>query len=34
MINEGQTKIKQVLQSQRKIELPVKMSTDDLLNLI
>ena len=34
MINEGQTKIKQVLHSQRKIELPVKMSTDDLLNLI
>lgn len=34
MINEGQTKIKQVLNSQRKIEVPVKMSTDDLLNLI
>lgn len=34
MINEGQGKIKQVLQSQRTIEVPKKLSVDDLLNLI
>jgi HK97 family phage prohead protease len=34
MINEGQGKIKKVLQSQRSIDVPKKLSTDDLLNLI
>ena len=34
MINEGQGKIKQVLHAQRKIEMPKKLSIDDLLNLI
>lgn len=34
MINEGQGKIKQVLNAQRKIEMPKKLSVDDLLNLI
>jgi len=34
MINDGQGKIKQVLNAQRKIEMPKKLSVDDLLNLI